>query len=367
MRKRTNRLDRVTEFIFISIIPFVLTVTLMLGGPENSIEKLIKTGYYISNPNEIADNYDMEIGIISGKQALSDGEISEYVSSSTIYSVPEDIDKLMKEAEEKYSDSVPAGNITEKDYSKQNATSEYDGVYVRNTTLSHDIDISEYLSRRVYADIDKSKPSVLIYHTHTSESYELLDRGFYSDDRASRNDDAAENMIRVGEAVCSVLEENGFKTIHDKTVYDEEYNGAYERSCDSISKILKDNPSIQIVLDIHRDAIYQKDGSKIKTVKEINGRKAAQVMLISGCEDGNVADFPNWQKNLAFATQLQKKISDDFDGLLRPLMFCGRKYNMHLMPCAISVEIGTDANTLAEAVYGAELFSESLCRFMEEY
>ena len=367
MRKRTNRLDRVTEFIFISIIPFVLTVTLMLGGPENSIEKLIKTGYYISNPNEIADNYDMEIGIISGKQALSDGEISEYVSSSTIYSVPEDIDKLMKEAEEKYSDSVPAGNITEKDYSKQNATSEYDGVYVRNTTLSHDIDISEYLSRRVYADIDKSKPSVLIYHTHTSESYELLDRGFYSDDRASRNDNAAENMIRVGEAVCSVLEENGFKTIHDKTVYDETLSGAYDRARENISKILKENPSIQVVLDIHRDSIYLKDGTRIKTVSQINGEKVAQIMITTGCEDGNVTDFPNWEKNLTFALNLQQSLVREAPSLMRPLNLAGRKYNMDLMPCALHIEIGTDANTLTEAVNSATIFGEALSKLLKGY
>ncbi len=288
-------------------------------------------------------------------------------SSNTASSIPNDILRLIENAEIKYKNSSNDGKIIEQDYSRQNATAEYNGIYIRNTTLEHDMIISEYLNNQVYANVDKSKPAVLIYHTHTTETYEILDRGFYTKSRSSRSEDSAENMIRVGEALCEALEKNGYITIHDKTVYDKEYSGAYERACDNVSKILKDNPSIQIVLDIHRGAIYQKDGSRIKPTTEINGRKAAQIMLISGCEDGNVTGFPNWQKNLAFATQLQNRLATDNVNLMRPLMFCSRKYNMHLMPCAISVEIGTDANTLAEAVYSAELFGESLSKFLKEY
>ena len=124
---------------------------------------------------------------------------------------------------------------------------------------------------------------------------------------------------------------------------------------------------IQIVLDVHRDSIYQKDGSRIKTVTEINGTKAAQIMVISGCEDGNVTNFPNWQKNLTFAIKLQEKLKNDNPTLVRPLMFSSRKYNMDLTPCALSIEIGTDANTLSEAVYSASLFAKSLSELLKEY
>ena len=173
-------------------------------------------------------------------------------------------------------------------------------------------------------------------------------------------------MIRIGEEICSVLEKNGYKTIHDETIYDEKFNGAYERSCEGVTKILRENPSIQVVLDIHRGTIYQKDGSRIKTVTEINGKKTAQIQIISGCEDGNVTGFPEWEKNFTFALNLQKKIADNTPELVRPLNLCSRKYNMHLTPCALQIEIGTDANTLLEAVYSARFFAEHLSTLLKE-
>lgn len=367
MKNRTNNQDRFFHYISVTIIPVCLVVSLLFGGIEKSFEKIIYAGAILSNPQILLNIIDDgEKSDFIDEMAVSENIKTE--SSVTKTSpIPDDIQKLIKQAENDYADSTEDGKIIEKDYSKQNATAELEGLYVRNTTLEHEIDIQKCLNGKVYANIDKKEPSVLIYHTHTTETYELLDRGFYTNERSSRSENSAENMIRVGEEICKVLEQNGYKTIHDKTIYDKEYSGAYERSCNNISKILKENPSIQIVLDIHRDAIYQKDGSRVKPVTEINGRKAAQIMIISGCEDGNVTNFPNWEKNLSFAVQLQNKLKNDNPQLVRPLMFCSRKYNMHLTPCSLLIEIGTDANTLSEAVYSAELFAQSLSDFLKEY
>ena len=367
LKNRTNNQDRVFQYISVSIIPVFLVILLAFSGMEKSFEKIIYTGAVLSNPqillNRTDENKKSDYIDEKGNTDIIEKDVSAIVTSP----VPTDIQKLINQAEKTYANSSNDGKIIEKDYSKQNATAELDGIYVRNTTLEHDIDIQKYLNGRVYADIDKKETSVLIYHTHTTESYELLDRGFYTNERSSRSENSGENMIRVGEEICRILEENGYKTIHDKTIYDKKYSGAYERSCENISKILKENPSIQIVLDVHRDAIYQKDGSRVKPVVQINGRKAAQIMIISGCEDGNVTNFPNWEKNLSFAVQLQNKLKNDNPQLVRPLMFCSRKYNMHLTPCSLLVEFGTDANTLSEAVYSAELFAKSLSEFLKEY
>lgn len=319
------------------------------------------------NPQALFNNNEDNISSDEiDKMALSEN-ITDYKTESSVSSISDDVLSLMKKAEKTYANSSNDGKIIEKDCMIHNATSEYNGIYVRNTTLEHEIDIPKYLKGKVYADIDKDESSVLIYHTHTTETYELLDRGFYTNERSSRSENSKENMVRIGDEVCRALESKGYKTIHDKTIYDKEYNGAYDRSFENIKKILMDNPSIQIVLDIHRDAIYQKDGSKIKTVTEINGKKAAQITIVSGCEDGNVTDFPNWEKNLAFAVQLQNKMKNDNPTLMRPLLFCSRRYNMHLTSCSLVVEIGTDANTLDEAVYSAKLFGLSLAEFLEDY
>ena len=374
MNKRTNLREKIFEYVIKSIIPITLAITLVVGGFEPSLNRILSATVYMICPEKVFELLETQ-----DKQNTTDTEeinketakaenTESVITSANISSViPDDIQKLVTEAEKKYANSSNDGKIISVDYSKQNATSEYDGIYLRNTTLNHQINIEDYLNKQVQAFITANKPTVLIYHTHTTETYELLDRDFYTNERNTRSNNSQENMVRVGEEICKVLEEKGYKTIHDKTVYDESVSGAYDRSRAKISGILKDNPSIQIVLDIHRDSIYQKDNSKVKTVTEIDGRKAAQIMLITGCEDGNVTDFPNWQKNLTFAVNLQEKLTSDNKTLTRPLMFCSRKYNMDLVPCALSVEIGTDANTLSEAVYSAGLFANSLSEFLEEY
>lgn len=365
--KRTNTSDEKIFVAYNLTISILLSLLLVLGNGTPITEKLLLAGLYLTFPEKIFQSQtDTKINI-SEQQNYSNSENASQVSTVTNSSIPKDIQMLIDIAEKKYAKSSNDGAIVECDYSKQNATSEFNGIYLRNTTLNHKVNISDYVNKKVYASIDVTQPTVLIYHTHSTETYELLDRGYYTKERSSLSGDTKENMIRVGEEICRVLEKNGYKTIHDKTVYDEEYSGAYNRSFEGVKNILKSNPSIQIVLDIHRGTIYQKDGSKIKTVTEINGKKIAQIQIISGCEDGNVTDFPNWEKNFAFAVKLQKQLSDSNSKLVRPLLLCSRKYNMHLMPCALQIEIGTDANTLLEAVYSAELFAESLSQLLKEY
>ena len=369
MNKRTNLREKIFEYMIKSIIPIALAITFVMVGFEPTINHILTTTMYMICPEKAFELFQPKDNIEEINKETIKGQNTESVTTSGNVNlvISDDIQKLVEDAKKKYANSSNDGKIISADYSKQNATSEYNGIYIRNTTLNHQINIEEYLNKQVQAFVTENKPAVLIYHTHTTETYELLDRGFYTNERNIRSDNPKENMVRVGEEICKVLEENGYKTIHDKTIYDESLNGAYDRSRANIIRTLKANPSIQIVLDIHRGSIYQKDNSKIKPVTEINGRKAAQMMLITGCEDGNVTDFPNWKKNLTFALNLQEKLKNDNKTIVQPLMFCSRKYNMDLVPCALSVEIGTDANTLSEAVYSAGLFANSLSDFLEEY
>ena len=173
-------------------------------------------------------------------------------------------------------------------------------------------------------------------------------------------------FVRVGDEIAERLEKSGFKVIHDKTIYDASYNGAYGRSLKNVEKILEENPSIVITLDVHRDAIHYDSGTRCKPTAEINGKKAAQVMIISGAEEGEIEDYPDWAQNLTFAIALQNKVEENYKGLMRPLFFCQRKYNMHVTPCSLLLEMGTDANTLEEAVYSGRLIGDSLAELLEE-
>lgn len=280
---------------------------------------------------------------------------------------PTDVIKMQKEYEEKYSSSEHGGEIKEMFYSSDNANAKYSNVFVRNSS-DFSLDIEDVLSQEATLSIkDKSKPSVLIFHTHTTESYEMADNGWYSSEYKTRSKSEDRNMIRVGDEIEKQLTAAGFSVIHDRTVHDLQYNGAYSRSRVTVEKILKQYPTIQVVLDVHRDAIYQQDGTRIKPTCKINNKKCAQVMIITGCQGGDVEDFPRWEENLVFALKLQKQAQTDYEGLMRPVMFCNRKYNMDLTPCSLLLEFGSDSNTLEEAMYSGYLLGDSLAALLEEY
>ncbi len=329
---------------------------------------ILKGSFNISHPSSIINQFEKESNAQANKIENNKSPQTEYASSNVVFTVSSDVQRLINEAEEKYKSSVNNGEISAEDYSLKNATNEYNGIYLRNTTPNNqNINIGEYLNKKLQMNVEKNKPAVLVYHTHTSETYELLDRGFYTNERDTRSQSSKENMIRVGEELCNALEEQGYKVIHDKTIYDETLSGAYERARENISKILKANPSIQVVLDIHRDSIYLKDGTRVKAVSQINGDKVAQIKITTGCEDGNVTDFPNWQKNLTFALKLQEALTKEAPSLARPLNLACRKYNMDLMPNSLHIEIGTDANTLTEALNSANLLANAITRILKEY
>ena len=137
---------------------------------------------------------------------------------------------------------------------------------------------------------------------------------------------------RQGNALAKKLEENGIGVIHDATQHDyPSYNGSYQRSAETIKKHLAQNPSIRIVLDVHRDGIQRTDTLIVKPTTVINGRKAAQLMIIAGCDDGTM-NMPGWSENLRFAGRLVDAVETDSPTLMRPVMFCYRKYNQDLAP-----------------------------------
>lgn len=282
--------------------------------------------------------------------------------------VDEDILKLIENRKETSSKDKKDGDISEYTYISDGVTDKYGLVRVKNVNKTG-IDIQEKLKEKIDLSVNKDKPSVLIFHTHTTETYQILDRGFYEEGFMTRSNDSAQNMVRVGKAICEQIEKAGYQVIHDTKVYDAKYSGAYNRSRAGVEEYLKKYPSIQIVLDIHRDAIQQTDGTKIKPVAEINGKKAAQVMIISGCqEEGNsVTNLPDWEYNLTFAVHLQNKLEELFEGITRPLYFCPRSYNMNLTHCSLLVEVGSDANTLDEAVYSGKCIGKAVSEILKEY
>lgn len=204
------------------------------------------------------------------------------------------------------------------------------------------------------------EPQVLIYHTHTTESYSPH-TDWYDEDCPDRSRDCSRNMTAVGDAICNALSERGIASVHDCTVHDyPQYTGAYYRSADTVSAILEKYPSIKLVLDIHRDGIADENGTPVAPAITVNGKSAAQFMIISGCDDKNELDLPNYMENFKTACLVQRAAEAAYPGLARAVLFDYRNYNQHLSIGSLLIEVGSQANTLDEAVYTGELLGNIL-------
>lgn len=227
----------------------------------------------------------------------------------------------------------------------------YNNFYIKNATGTT-LDVKKELQKTPDVKIKKNgEPQVLIMHTHTCESFMDEDLGYYYESFYSRNTDNKYNVTQVGDAIEAKLKAAGIGVIHDTTKHDDpSYNGSYNRARNTIQKNLKKYPSIQVVLDIHRDGLMKDTKEKIKPTCVINGQKAAQIMIISGCDtDGSLA-FPDWEYNLRLALRLQQSAENMYPGITRPLYFSQTKYNMDMTHGSLLIEVGSDSNTLQEAV-----------------
>lgn len=211
---------------------------------------------------------------------------------------------------------------------------------------------------------DTDEPQVLIYHTHTTESYEPYVRDFYDANFNYRTTDETKNVVMVGNAIQKELESAGIGVIHSTVIHDyPSYNGAYDRSAETVKEILKEYPSIKVALDIHRDAVCT-DTVAYQPYVEIDGKEAAQIMIISGCDDGTM-NMPDYMKNFRFASLLQSQIESDNMGLTRPVLFDYRHYNQDLTTGSLLIEVGSHGNTLDQACYSGELLGKSIAKALK--
>lgn len=254
------------------------------------------------------------------------------------------------------------GEIIEKFISPYTANTSYNNIYLKNNT-DLDLSLKDIANAKLGFKLEKnsSNPQVLILHTHATESYIKHNEKYYTENDSSRTTDNAYNMVALGKIIADKLNSAGIATIHDTTQHDNpSYSESYSRAAKTITKHLKEHPSIKIVIDLHRDAIAQNDTDKVKVTTEINGKKAAQIMLVMGSQSGNVKNFPNWKENLKLATKLQQTVEVLYPSLARSIHFMSKNYNESLTTGSMLIEIGTDGNTLDEAKYSAELLSNAL-------
>ena len=238
------------------------------------------------------------------------------------------------------------------------------GVLVKNHTKLNP-NINSLLMTKLSAQTKSKGPQVLIVHTHASEAYKQTASDKYSKSDPSRTQNMNYTVMRVGKEMAEVLNNAGIETIQDRTVHDyPSYNGSYASSLSSVKKYFKKHPSIKCVIDVHRDAMQRKDGTRIKATTKIDGKSVAQVMIVSGTNQTGL-EHKNWQKSLAFACQFQKQMNNDFKSFTRPIDLREERFNTHTTNASIILEVGSVANTLEEAILGGKYSAESLAKLLK--
>ncbi len=222
----------------------------------------------------------------------------------------------------------------------------------------YEIDVPAMLQTPLIWDLTDSKPTVLILHSHTSESYENTE-GYTPSDPYRTKDDRY-NMVSIGKHLATCLEEKGITVIHDTTVHDyPSYNDAYRLSRQTVKKYLDEYPSIQLILDIHRDAYTDASGKQASQTVNINGQESSRLMLVAGT-DASGYTHTSWRENLSVAVKLQTVLEKEYPGLCRDVIMRTYYFNQDLSPGMLLIEVGTAGDTRQNALYAAELLADGI-------
>jgi len=205
--------------------------------------------------------------------------------------------------------------------------------------------------------INNNQPLVLIYHTHTTESYTSSSKTKIEYISPWRTLDKNKNIARVGEEIKNILNnEYGIQVLHDTTVHDyPSYDGSYTRSLKTVERVLKENPTIKYVFDIHRDGLKDTKKNRENCVSVFGEQKVAKVMMVVG------NDNFNHRQNLSFAQNIENQLNKKYPGITRGLLSRdNRKYNQFVSDYAALLEVGSNLNTLEEALEASKPLAKVL-------
>lgn len=197
-------------------------------------------------------------------------------------------------------------------------------------------------------DLWQDQPTVLILHTHTTESYTKVSGENYKESGSYRTLDEDYNMLSLGDLLTEKLEAGGLQVLHDRTLHDyPSYNGSYDHARKTILEYLDQYPSIQLVIDLHRDAADTASG-QLSTSATIDGQETSQLMMFIGTNESGL-NHPNWQRNLSLALKLHVLLERENPGLTRPIVLRSQRFNQDATPWTILVEVGAAGDTHEKA------------------
>lgn len=290
------------------------------------------------------------------KDADSDGTKAGTEESTETFQIlwPQNVSESGNRADTKPTDAKLLEKLNDFDYLIQN----YYIVDSSTTIRSSDISAAELLAKDLTIAEDVDGPQILIYHTHSQETYGGAPEG-----------DDENSVVAVGEYLTRLLtEQYGFSVLHHTGEYDvNDRDHAYSNAAPALKEILEENPTIEVVIDLHRDSVPEKN----HLVTQINGKDCAKIMFFNGlCRTtarGDLTKMPNpyLQDNLAFSLQMQLAAADQYPDFTRRIYLKGYRYNMHFCPKTLLVEVGAQNNSLEEAMNAMEPLASLLSKVLQ--
>ena len=304
----------------------------LTDGKQNEIE---------GGENSLSENTDETINPVPSMEELMLAENQKAANSAFI-----------KQEEPVFTPDYDA--LQDFSYLKQH----YYTVDSTTSVTADKLDVGQFLTFDATMKQDNSLPQILIYHTHSQEGFVDSVAG-----------DPSTTIVGVGEKLAGILrEEYGFNVIHDTGIYDlPNRDYAYSVSAPAIEKILAENPSIEVVIDLHRDGV----SGTTHLVQEVGGRQTAQFMFFNGISYLNATgdiDYlknPYIKENLAFSFQMKLAADRYYPGFARNIYLKGLRYNMHYRPKSLLIEVGAQTNTVQEAMNTAEPLAQILAMVLK--
>jgi stage II sporulation protein P len=219
----------------------------------------------------------------------------------------------------------------------------------------YSIDIEKLLKEPLKFKFNNSGPQLLIYHTHTTESFLKSIDQLKMSGIPSRTTDSRYNVVRVGNALISNLKKYKINVLHDTIIHDKDYNNSYPNSLKTLSDYLDKYSSLKMTIDLHRDAAGEQ---KLRVAKTLNGSSMAQIMFVIGTDSRQ--SNPKWRENLKLAVKIQARLNQICPGLAKPIYLSQKRYNQHLTGGSVIIEIGGDGNVIDECVRSTSYLAQAI-------
>lgn len=298
----------------------------------------------------------LELSAVNATEKIVENiEVNNEVGQNVKNEKDESKEENKQEKEVEFAKGKEETKVTTKNPIADAYTKRYKGVKIKNET---GYDLSDEDLNYDKLKIDKS--NIIIFHTHTCESYTSSKKYSYTPTGNYRTTDLKYSVARVGDELTNYLKKYNFNVTHNKTYHDyPSYNGSYSRSLSTVSGILKKTKA-DIIIDLHRDAIGSYSGYA-PTVK-IGDDECAQIMFVIGT-DGGKLKHPNWKSNLQFAIKIQELANKEYPGLFKPIILRNSRYNQHLGKAACIIEVGSTGNKLEQCLNSMKYLSKILNDF----